>query len=124
MTISPPVLDTKEFKRNLMGEFNALYMKTTDPQNMSSIQQVSEEIIEVGLQQYPDQGETYEVRIFDELNRLRHFGWQLRYIKYEADSTLFLYFQKVDRRNVDFYNLVHDEHNNEQDLWWLKNDKV
>lgn len=115
----PPAIGPK-FKRELMDEFSALYSKTTEPQNMSCTRQISEEVIEVELKQYPDQGVTNDVTIYDELNRLRHFGWQLRYIKYAKDSTLFMYFEKVDWRSVDRYNLVHDEHNNNKDIWWLK----
>ena len=114
-----PVLKEVKFKRSLMGEFDALYCHTQKIQNMSSVRQVNETTIEVGLQQYPDQGKTSDVEIFDEFNRLRHFGWQLRYIKYDKDSTLFMYFEKVDWRSVDFYNLQHDKYNNEKDIWWL-----
>lgn len=115
-----PIAAGPEFKRNLMSEFGALYYKTTEPQNMSCTKQISEDVIEVELKQFPDQGEPHDVVIFDELNRLRHFGWQLRYIKYDKLETLFMYFQKVDWRSVDYYNLVHDEYNNEKDIWWLK----
>ena len=115
----PPAIGPA-FKRNLMSEFSALYSKTTAPQNMSCTRQISEEVIEVELKQFPNQGETHEVIIFDELSRLRHFGWQLRYIKYTENATLFMYFEKVDWRSVDYYNLVHDEYNNEKDIWWLK----
>lgn len=114
------VEDVTDFKRNLISEFSALYMNTTEPLNMSSIRQVSETGIEVALEQYPEQGIEHDVIIFDELNRLRFFGWQIRSIKYDKDATLFIYFEKIDRRNVNFYRLVPDKYNNEQDLWWLE----
>ncbi len=114
-----PLEESPEFKRDLMGEFNTLYMKTTEPLNMSCIRQVSETRIEVALEQYPKQGETKDIVIYDELHRLRHFGWQIQSIKYDKDGVLFIYFEKVDRRTVDYYGLVPDKHNNEEDLWWL-----
>jgi len=114
-----PKEEEKTVKRNLISEFNALYINTTEPHNMSSIRQISEEIIEVALQQYPEQGKTQDVMIYDELNRLRYFGWQLRYIKYDKDGVLFMYFAKVDWRSVGFYGLIPDKYNNEKDIWWL-----
>lgn len=120
MSVEEPIAAGPAFKRNLMSEFSAIYSKTTEPENMSCTRQISEDVIEVELKQFPDQGETHDVVIFDELNRLRYFGWQLRYIKYDKLETLFMYFQKVDWRSVDYYNLVHNEYNNEKNIWWLK----
>ncbi len=111
--------EAKTFKRDLMSEFSALYMKTTEPLNHSSIGQISETEIEIALQQYPEQGVAHDVVIYDELHRLRFFGWQIRSIKYDKDGVLFIRFEKVDRRNVHYYRLVPDKYNNEQDLWWL-----
>lgn len=112
--------DDIEFKRDLMGEFGALYYKTTQPRNMSSVRQVSEEQIEVMIKQYPELEKSQDIEIYDELHRLRHFGWQLRYIKYGKESELYLYFDKVDWRSVDYYGLKHTKYNNDKDLWWLK----
>ncbi len=114
-----PIEEAKTFKRDLMSEFSALYCNTTEPLNMSSIRQLSEEVIEVALQQYPEQGETHDITIFDELHRLRFFGWQIRVIKYDKDGTLFIHFDKVDWRSRKRYGLTPTVHNNEEDLWWL-----
>lgn len=124
--IEPP--ETKEeyaqrnIKRDLMREFGALWFKTTEPSNFSSMRQIDNETICVSLQQYPDQGETHDISIYDEFTRIRHFGWQLRYIKYDKDSTLHMYFEKVDWRSVQSYGLMPTKHNNEKDLWWLNAD--
>lgn len=120
--ITPPEevkAEEKPFKRNLMGEFSALYTKTEKPHNFSCYRQISNECIEVELRQYPEQGITEDITIYDELNRLRYFGWQLRSIKYDKDGDLHLYFEKVDWRSVGFFNLIPNQYNNEQDLWWF-----
>lgn len=117
--LESPKEETKTFKRDLMSEFSALYTNTIEPLNFSGIQQLSEEVIEVELRQYPEQGETHDITIFDELNRLRFFGWQLRVIKYKKDGTLIMHFDKVDWRSREHYGLMPTKYNDEKDIWWL-----
>ncbi len=112
----------RTYKRDLMTEFGALFFKTTEPLNYSMMEQTSDTIIHIALQQYPDQGKTEDITLYDELVRLRKFGWQIRYIKYDKDSTMHIYFEKIDWRSVEFYGLVPTKHNNEKDIWWLKPD--
>jgi len=106
-------------KRGLMSEFCILYDRLSDPQNSSMIEQISDEVIHVSLRQYPDQGVTNDITIYEELRRLRYFGWQLRSIKYDASSTLHLYFEKMDWRAREAYGLMPTRYNNEKELWWL-----
>lgn len=117
--LEPPSEETIKIKRDLMSEFSALYMTTTEPVNHSSIKQISEEVIEVELRQYPEQGVAHDITIFDELHRLRFFGWQLRVIKYKKDGTLIMHFAKVDWRSRKYYGLMPTIHNDEKDIWWL-----
>lgn len=110
--------NTRKIKRHLMSEFSVLYTQD-HPSNFSMIEQISDEIIHVSLKQYPDQGEIHEIKIWESLNRLRFFGWQLRWIKYDKNSTLHLYFEKVDWRAREAYGLIPTKYNNETELWWL-----
>lgn len=110
---------TPGFKRNLMSEFSALWHQPG--KNMSSMRQTSEETIEVMLRHYPANIEIpMDVEIFHEFIRLRHFGWQLRSLKYDKDMYLHLNFEKVDWRSVGYYGLMPTKHNANQNLWWLK----
>ncbi len=109
-----------KIKRDLMSEFGALYYNTTEPLNMSATRQISDEIIEVELRQFPDQGVENDVTIYDELHRLQFFGWQIRLIKYTKDSTLVIQFQKVDWRSRERYGLMPTGYNDNKDIWWLK----
>lgn len=102
-----------------MSEFCVLYDRLSEPANSSMIEQITDEVIHVSLKQYPDQGVTNDVTIYEELRRLRYFGWQLRSIKYDKESTLHLYFEKVDWRAREAYGLMPTKYNNEMELWWL-----
>ena len=109
-----------KIKRGLMSEFCVLYDSLNEPYtNSSMIEQISDEVIHVSLKQYPDQGDTNDVTIYEELRRLRYFGWQLRSIKYDRNNTLHLYFEKVDWRARESYGLMPTRYNNEKELWWL-----
>lgn len=108
------------FKRDLMPEFGSLWYQPG--KNMSWIKQTSEESIEVMIRHYHAGIETpVDVEIFHELVRLRHFGWQLRSLKYDKDMYLYLNFEKVDWRTVNYYGLLPTKHNSSQNIWWLNN---
>lgn len=114
----PGVECKMKIKRHLMSEFSVLYDKH-NPSNFSMMEQIDNSTIHVRLNHYPDQGITNEVHIYEELGRLRYFGWQLRWIKYDKESTLHLYFEKIDWRSRESYGLMPTKYNNETELWWL-----
>ena len=102
-----------KIKRHLMSEFSILYDTFEPHANFSSIEQIGDSDIHVVLRQYPDQGVTNDIKIYEELRRLRYFGWQLRWIKYDKESTLHLYFEKIDWRSRESYGLMPTKYNNE-----------
>lgn len=123
--IHPSILETEHkipYKRGLMNEFSMCWSK--EGRNMSMIHQISDEMVEVYIRQYPKLETSQNMIFFEEINRLRYMGWQLRYIEYDADQDLHLFFEKVDWRTREFYGLTETKYNNQKDIWWLGNTPI
>ena len=92
--------EAPKFKHSYMGEFCSLWSEdgdTWDKPSFRVINQSQETVMHVSIAK--------GTLLYTRLRRLEAFGWVIRYIEYQKDGDLDIYFEKTDPRNYNYYGV-------------------